>query len=319
MTVIESIQTKATMNNPFTLSLKELLGDQPSTPTISPSSRMEEEENEEREKRYQAQLDICHKRAWTINPNTKTKFSYEMRCGHWRKQEDRDHCKYCLADREEMFEERGIRCRDFLDSNLGILQMNGKAFSKLARKFRKNFVAYWRIPIENSEVIVLFDAFLYPGLSTLEYGDLNWHELCQTPPRKQYSGYLGYEKKDEVEKCDDDIIVRVKSIVPSSDLSSDEIDACWKETLRWTDHLSPVFDKEAIEWACAEVMEVFQNEIENAGGKIIHESTRYARVSSKSYSWDFIPEHVPSKENLDKLMKQRVLDFNQAVEELGFP
>jgi len=223
-----------------------------------------------------------------------------------------------LKERTTKFRKRGELCRDYLKENLGILQMDGEAFKKLARNFRKKFILYWRIPINELDVIVLFDATTCPELSTMEYKDLDWSELCKTPVNKRYTGSLGYEKKEEKEKHDDDIIVDVPHIVVEG-ISDFQIVACREEALRWTDHLNPSFNEEEIWRACAERMDLFKKEIENAGGIIAHEGMRRMRVSSSSFSWIYNPDKMPTKENLAKRMGEKVLEYDQAVAELFFP
>ena len=134
-------------------------------PLVSPMSRVEEQEREEELDKLARDIYLCGMLAWGPSPASEGLRYFRMKCGHWREDPEAPHCPRCLDERTRMFRERGELCRDFLRENLGILRMGEKEFKKLARKFRRQGIEYWRIPVEGEEVIVLFDATLHPSLS----------------------------------------------------------------------------------------------------------------------------------------------------------
>lgn len=304
----------STLNS--TLTFAALLGNQPSTPTVSPSSHIEEEDEERKIERRLERLASCQSWAWHPDPYTGKEFSYQIRCGYWRETPNHEGCPFCLKDRKNKFQKRGELCKDYLRENLGILRMPDKEFKKLARKFRQQGVAYWRIPIQGGDVIVLFDASLHPGLSTLSYEDLNWLELCQTPLHRQYSGSLGYEREEKKIKSDDDIVVSFEQFAPSG-LDRWEKKQCWDQAVKATNHLHPIFDVDKIQYAIYERMRVFEEFIIEAGGEVLHKSNKRVRMSKSLYqNWLYDDEREEPVELIPEIRSDPDLTYEQAVSEL---
>lgn len=246
--------------------------------SVIPTILIDDEEREKQEHR-ERHISFCGSIYQTIDPSSGGYRTYQVSCGYWR------YCPKCFQSRAEQFAAWGEQAQKQAGPYLRVANLDKGTASKLIRKLGDKD-RYLRIPTSEDEVIVLFDVSGIGGTerytkgSLIDVDTLDWSELANTPEGSRYTGYLGREKKEAPKEPY--ISITVPQFVVQ-DLDSKEISAAWKEASSYTDHLDPDYDEEDLEYACWLRMQTFRESIEERGGVIADETSRYVRVWEHLY------------------------------------
>lgn len=277
----------------------------------SPLAEIERIEREEKDERKQKRLDFCGVWMHTHNATTGEPFSYKIRCRYWR------DCNSCFEERVTEFQARYRRCKaDTEDGKyLQAAELSNFEARKLIRRLRKTHSLYWRIPTEDG-ILILWDNLLDSTTTgTLDHSTIDWEKIAHTPEKKKFTGKLG-RIEDKKEKEEGSIVVRV----PQVHAIGCDVEKAADYAATETSYLTPEFDVDAIGYALWLRTQVFKDRIEEMGGKILYESSRWARVSPSIYNRWKIERIEPSEESkgAEKVYTQTIADlYVKDNEEVG--
>jgi hypothetical protein len=235
-------------------------------------------EEQEKAYNYEQALKYCGSNLTGINPENGARYKFTVKCGYWRE------CPRCFNGRVEMFMTRAAKAQIDAGMNFRVAIVSQAQSTKMTRKLKK--LNYWRIPLEDGSVVLLYDAFVAPKLEHIpelvDFESLDWNEITMTPYGKRYTGDLGRPEEPEKEEA----LAITINCPKVEDLKATDEECAWEEACKQTNYLNPTYDENDIMWAIGQRMDAFRKEVLKRKGVIAYDINRYTKVRKSCFcSW----------------------------------
>jgi hypothetical protein len=231
------------------------------------------------------------------NPVTGKPVHYQMYCGKWRNKV----CLTCFGRRVSGF--RSDINRAYLENNnedFYVVMLDQSSATTLARRCTENNSEYRRFPTDLWDYII-FQPFEGCPESDLDWRDLDWEYLANTPKGRRPSGKLGVEKEED-EMGEDYEVLEIATVEYKAEAGV--VQEAWRKAIEQTKFANPANPEQAEE-AMNERIDFFSFWLAELGGEIVKTFFRKVKVpTNSSIEWIY-EETLNEVDELNYLDKQR--------------